>query len=77
VQAPVTVVQSTSISEGTDWNRHRINDKASSRWLDAWSKHPGADIIKISDAGHYTMLEQPDLVTEAIRAAFARRQSQL
>lgn len=70
VQAKVTVLRSTSLAEDTSLPRFRIAELATSRWLDAWSRQAQAYIKRVPNAGHYTMLEDPAVVTNAIQNAF-------
>lgn len=63
VTCPVTVMQSTSLDENE--LRHPVTSHPSSRWLDALSARlPRAVITPVPDAGHFLMLEQPQLVAD-------------
>lgn len=65
VTCPVTVMQSTSLDENE--LRHPVTSHPSSRWLDALrARLPRAVITPVPDAGHFLMLEQPQLVSDRV-----------
>ncbi len=65
VTCPVTVMQSTSLDENE--LRHPVTSHPSSRWLDALrARVPRVVITPVPDAGHFLMLEQPQLVSDRI-----------
>ena len=53
--------------KGEGWERKLIDEAPDSLWLDAWRQRPNAHIEIYPATGHFTMLERPQEVTEAIR----------
>jgi len=62
VACSALVLQSTSLVPGKGWERRSIKAQPGSLWLDAWQGSGKADIARITGAGHYVMMEKPDLV---------------
>lgn len=72
LSCPVVVLQSTSVIKGEGWERKLIDEAPNSLWLDAWQQRPNAEIETYSATGHFTMLERPDEVSQAIRDLIKR-----
>ncbi|NNF80731.1 MAG: alpha/beta hydrolase [Rhizobiales bacterium] len=66
VEAPTAVVQSTSILPGEARQRCYVDAAPNSPWLDAWRAEGRANIVALSQTGHFAMLEQPDKVNDVI-----------
>ncbi len=66
ITCPVTVMQSTSLDENEI--RQPVTVHPSSLWLDSISaRFPEIDIQLVPDAGHFAMLEHPQLVADWIQ----------
>jgi len=72
IACPVLVLQSTSLVPGKGWERRPIEAQPNSLWLDAWQASGKADIRCITGAGHYVMMEKPQVVAREMRALLAR-----
>ena len=68
ISCPVLVLQSTSLVVGQGWARKSIDEQPGSLWLDAWEASGKSEIARIGGAGHYVMMEKPDLVAEHIQS---------
>lgn len=66
VEAPVCVVQATSILPGAVRERCYVSEAPDSPWLKVWRRQGRAEIVLLEQAGHFAMLEQPDQVNGAI-----------
>lgn len=66
VEAPTVVVQSTSILPGEARQRCYVDEAPNSPWLDAWRGEGRANIVALSQTGHFAMLEQPSRVNDVI-----------
>ncbi len=63
--APITVLQSTSLDDNE--MRCSIQVQPKSRWRDGIGAHrPDAAFHEVHDAGHFLMLEQPQLVSDRV-----------
>lgn len=65
IDAPIEVVQSTSIVDD-GWVRSSIDEQPHSRWIDYWDRRSTASVHRVSQTGHYLMIERPTIVSEAI-----------
>ena len=66
VEAPVAVVQSTSILPGEARTRCYVDEAPQSPWLDGWRAKGRANIVTLSKTGHFAMLERPEEVNGII-----------
>jgi pimeloyl-ACP methyl ester carboxylesterase len=63
--APITVLQSTSLDDNEV--RCSIQVQPNSRWRDGFDAHrPDATFHEVQDAGHFLMLERPEVVVDSI-----------
>ena len=63
--APITVLQSTSLDDNEV--RRSIQVQPKSRWRDGIeANRPDAAFHEVHDAGHFLMLERPEVVVDAI-----------
>ena len=67
IEVPVTVLQSSSLSEDEAMTRYYIDQKPDSAWTRAWELKINASIERISDCGHYAMIEKPEVIANAIQ----------
>ena len=67
VEAPTTVIQSTSILSGEARQRCYVDEAPNSPWLDAWRNQGRAKIVALAQTGHFAMLERPGQVNDVIR----------
>ncbi|MCP5082412.1 MAG: alpha/beta hydrolase [Alphaproteobacteria bacterium] len=66
VEAPTAVVQSTSILPGEARQRCYVDEAPNSPWFDAWRGAGRANIVALSQTGHFAMLEKPGKVNDVI-----------
>lgn len=67
VEAPVTVVQSTSILPGESRRRCYVDEAPEAPWLEGWRSAGRANIVTLAKTGHFAMLERPEEVNDIIR----------
>ncbi len=72
VKCPVTILQSTSILPGGARERCLVDEAPNSPWLDGWRTVSHASIQTVSKTGHFTMLEEPGVVNDALKALLDR-----
>ena len=72
IDQPVSIVQSTSLLVDHGWERVPIDNQPSSLWLEAWSNHPRVDIHRLSECGHYCMIEAPEFIAQKLTALIVR-----